>query len=199
LKGVKEMSIEFYNVNAIEFFNNTVSADMTETYEEFLQHVKPEGKILDAGCGSGRDSVFFLSKGFEVVSLDASDEMVRLSSEFTGQKTIKLRFQDIEFIEEFDGVWACASLLHVSRDEIDDVVSRIVSSLRAEGVFYASFKYGNEVVTRDDRLFNSYNEESITGLLEKHDGVAMIRVWKTQDVRVGREDEFWINVLCKRV
>jgi hypothetical protein len=87
----------------------------------------------------------------------------------------------------------------VSRDEIDDVVSRIVSSLRAEGVFYASFKYGNEVVTRDDRLFNSYNEESITGLLEKHDGVAMIRVWKTQDVRVGREDEFWINVLCKRV
>lgn len=192
------MSIEFYNVNAAEFFNNTYSADMKETYEEFLKQIKPKSKILDAGCGSGRDTVFFLSKGFPVVSFDASEEMVRMSSELTGHKTLKMRFQEIEFINEFDGVWACASLLHVSRDEIDDVIERIVRSLKTEGVFYASFKYGDEVITRDGRLFNSYNEEALANLLEKHNGFTVIRVWKTQDVRPDRKDEFWINVLCKK-
>jgi len=192
------MSIEFYNVNAAEFFNNTVSADMTEASEEFLKYVKPEGKVLDAGCGSGRDSVFFLSKGLSVVSLDASDEMVRLSSELTGQKTIKTRFQDINFLEEFDGVWACASLLHVGRDEIYGVIDRIANSLKLQGIFYASFKYGDEEIIRDGRLFNSYNEETLKSLIEKQKNLTAIRVWKTQDVRPDRKDEFWINVLCKK-
>lgn len=193
------MSIEFYNVNAVEFFNNTIFVDMMETYEEFLKYVKPEGKILDAGCGSGRDTVFFLRKGLAVVSLDASDEMVRLSSELTGQNTIKMQFQEIGFIKEFDGVWACASLLHVSREEIDDVITRIASSLKPEGIFYASFKYGDEVTIRDGRLFNSYNEETLKSLFEKHKGLLAIRAWKTQDVRPDRKDEFWVNVLCKKI
>jgi SAM-dependent methyltransferase len=192
------MSIEFYNINAAEFFNNTVSADMTEAYEMFLKYVIPEGKILDAGCGSGRDTVFFLNKGFEVVSLDASDEMVRMSSELTVQRTIKMMFQDIGFVEEFDGVWACASLLHVNRDEIDDVIGRIVSSLKPEGIFYASFKYGDGVTIRDGRLFNSYNEEAIGSLLGKRNDLTVVRVWKTQDVRPDRNDEFWMNVLCRK-
>jgi len=192
------MSIEFYNINAAEFFNNTVSADMTETYEEFLKYVNPEGKLLDAGCGSGRDTLFFLGKGLSVVALDASDEMVRLSSELTGQKTIKMRFQNIRFNEEFDGVWACASLLHVGRDEISDVIERITNSLKPEGVFYASFKYGDEEIIRDGRLFNSYNEETLKSPIENQKDLTVIRVWKTQDVRPDRKDEFWINVLCKK-
>jgi len=192
------MSIEFYNINAAEFFNNTVSADMTETYEEFLKYVKPEGIVLDAGCGSGRDTALFLSKGFSVLAFDASDEMVRLSSELTGHKTIKIRFQDICFNEEFDGIWACASLLHVSRDEIHNVIDKIANSLKAEGIFYASFKYGDEEIIRDGRLFNSYNEETLKSLIEKQKNLTVIRVWKTQDVRPDRKDEFWINVLCKK-
>lgn len=192
------MSIEFYNENATEFYNNTVSADMTETHEDFLKYVKPMGRVLDAGCGSGRDTVFFLSKGLSVVSIDASDEMVRLSSELTGQKTIKMRFQDISFFEEFDGVWACASLLHVSRGEIDDVIEKITKSLKPEGIFYASFKYGDEEVIREGRLFNSYNKKTLKSLIAKQKGLTLIRVWKTQDVRPDRNDEFWINVLCKK-
>ena len=193
------MSIDFYNKNSKEFFDNTVYADMTEAHDEFLKYVKPDGKILDAGCGSGRDSAFFLDKGFSVVSFDASDEMVRLSSELTGQKTIKMMFQDISFIDEFDGVWACASLLHVSKNEINDVIERIVNSMKPNGIFYASFKYGDEEIVRDGRLFNSYNEQTLKSLIETHKTIEVLRIWKTQDVRPDRENEYWINVLCKKI
>lgn len=193
------MSIDFYNKNSKEFFDNTVSADMTENYTEFLKYIEPNGKILDAGCGSGRDSLFFLGKGFSVVSIDASDEMVRLSSELTGQKTIKMMFQDMEFNNEFDGIWACASLLHVSKSEIDDVIGRIVKSLKTNGIFYASFKYGDGEIVRDGRLFNSYNEETLKNLIETQENLEVLKIWKTQDVRPDRENEYWVNVLCKKV
>ena len=193
------MTVDFYNKNANDFFNTTVSADMTETNAEFLKYVKCNGSILDAGCGSGRDSLFFLGKGFSVVSIDASDEMVRLSSELTGQKTIKMMFQDMNFNDEFDGVWACASLLHVSKNEIDDVIERIVKSLKAKGIFYASFKYGDGELVRDGRLFNSYNEETLKSLIDMHKNLKSLRIWKTQDVRPGRENEYWVNVLCKKI
>ena len=193
------MSIEYYNKNALEFYNNTVSVDMTQMCEEFIKLVKPEGKILDAGCGSGRDTLFFLSRGLQVVSIDASDEMVRLSSELTGQKTIKMQFQEMEFVEEFDGVWACASLLHVNRSEIDDVIEKISRNLKHDGIFYASFKYGEEEVMRNSRLFNSYNENTLKNLFEKHKVFSIIKVWKTQDNRPDRQDEFWINILIKKL
>lgn len=193
------MSINFYNEHAIEFFNNTVSADMTLHYEAFLKHIKPSGKILDAGCGSGRDTLFFLNEGFSVISFDASDEMVQLSSAHTGNKTLKMQFQEIEFTNEFDGVWACASLLHVNRDEIDEVIAKIVNSLKLEGIFFASFKCGEEVVIRDGRLFNSYNEKTLKSLFEKHKDLKEMKVWKTQDVRPNRKDEFWISSLYKKI
>ncbi|WP_205314713.1 class I SAM-dependent methyltransferase [Ruminiclostridium herbifermentans] len=192
------MSIDFYNKNSKEFFESTVSADMTETYIEFLKYIEPNGKLLDAGCGSGRDSLFFLGKGFSVVSIDASDEMVRLSSELTGQKTVKMKFQEMNFNDEFDGVWACASLLHVSKSEIKDVIKRIANSLKLNGIFYASFKYGEGEIVRDGRLFNSYNEESLKSLIEMQRDLKILKIWKTQDVRPDRENEYWVNVLCKK-
>jgi SAM-dependent methyltransferase len=198
MRGKIKMSIEFYNQNATEFYNNTVSADMTEAYKEFLQHIKPSSKILDAGCGSGRDTAFFLNQGFTVTSIDASGEMVRMSSELTGQKTLKMSFMDIEFKDEFDGVWACASLLHVCRSEIDEVLEKIIKSLKVGGILYVSFKYGNDEVIRDSRLFNSYNEEAIEQLLIKHKRLKIINIRKSKDKRPERVDEYWINALCKK-
>ena len=191
------MSIEFYNKNADEFYNGTVSADMSVTCEKFLKYVVADGKILDAGCGSGRDSLYFMKRGYEVVSFDASEQMVKFSSELTGQKTLHMKFQEVDFKKEFDGVWACASLLHVTRSEMKDVLNKVVGSLKVNGIFFASFKYGDGEVLRDERLFNSYNENSLKKLMAEIEHLEVVEIWTTQDVRPGRENEKWVSCLCK--
>ena len=193
------MSIEFYNKNAIVFFEGSVNADMSATYDEFLKQVKPAGKILDAGCGSGRDTKYFLNKEYTVTALDASDEMVHLSTELTGQETLKMTFQEINFNEEFDGIWACASLLHISKAEIDDVLNKLVKALKPKGILFASFKYGETESMKEDRLFNSYTEETLKSQFEKHKELEIINVWKTQDVRPDRIDEYWVSIVCSKV
>ncbi len=192
------MSIEFYNKNAEQFFNETLNADMSAICEKFLKYIKHGSRILDAGCGSGRDSLYFLKRGYEVVSIDASEEMARMSSQLTGQKTLKMRFDEINFDSEFDGIWACASLLHVPKADIKEVLYKIVKSLKNEGVLFASFKYGNNEIIREERLFNSYDEDGLRDLLSTFAQLKLIEIWKTQDVRPGRETEFWVNCICKK-
>lgn len=192
------MSIEFYNKNAEEFYNGTVNADMSATCDKFLKYIKHGGRILDVGCGSGRDSLYFLKRGYEVVSVDASEKMVESSSLLTGQKTILMRFDEIRFENEFDGIWACASLLHVPKSDIEDILRKLVKGLKTEGILFASFKYGNNEVIRDERLFNSYDEEGLQGLLRSTPELKLIDIWKTQDVRPGREGESWVSCICKK-
>ncbi len=146
------MSIEFYNKNAEEFYNGTIAADMSETCDKFLKYVASGGKILDAGCGSGRDSLYFMKRGYEVVSFDASEQMVRLSSELTGKLTLLMKFEDVDFKEEFDGIWACASLIHVPKVEIEKVIKKLVQGLKGDGIFFGSFKYGEGEKLRGERF-----------------------------------------------
>lgn len=187
------MSIEHYNTNAQDFFDGTVNADLSLLYKPFLRFVSDSGHILDAGSGSGRDSRAFLNMGYQVTSMDASDEMVRLSSEMTGQSTLKMSFQEMTFKDMFDGVWACASLLHVPPEEMDDVLNRIVQSLKTDGAFYCSFKVGTGVVKRDDRMFTLFTEETLLQQVAKHSTLVLKKIWKTQDVRAGRQGEEWVN------
>ncbi len=131
--------------------------------------------------------------------MDASQKMVEASSKLTGQNTLLMRFEEINFENEFDGVWACASLLHVSKTDIEQMFNKLVISLKRNGILYASFKYGNNEVIRDDRLFNYYDETSLKNLLMSVLEMEIIDVWKTQDVLPGREGEAWVNCICRRV
>ncbi len=190
---------QYYKENASTFFNNTVNLDMTDIYKPFLELVNEGGHILDAGCGSGRDSLYFLEHGYEVTAFDACDELVKLAAGLINRDVLNLRFQEINFEEQFDGIWACASLLHVGRKEIDEVLRRLTGSLKACGVLYASFKYGDKEEMRNGRLFNCYDEQSSDDLLLRHPQMQLIRRWQTVDVRPDRADEKWINLLLQKV
>jgi 2-polyprenyl-3-methyl-5-hydroxy-6-metoxy-1,4-benzoquinol methylase len=136
----------------------------------------PNAHILDAGCGSGRDSKAFTSMGFRVTAIDASEEMVSLASQYSGLPVKLLRFQDLDFNEEFDAIWACASLLHVPRAEIDDVLTRLANAPKSGGIMYMSFKHGLRERTKNGRFFNDYTEESLHRQLARHPQLPILKL-----------------------
>jgi len=191
-------TIDYYNTNAEEFYNNTVGIGLNDFYVKFLKHIPEAGKILDLGCGSGRDSLYFLEKDYDVTSLDASEEMVKLSSELTKRKTLYLRIEDIDFQNQFDGIWACASLLHIDKTLTESVYYILCNALMDGGVLYASYKYGKGTSILEDRYYNNYDEKSFTEMIDNVENFDLITHWITSDLRPDREDEKWLNVLLKK-
>jgi len=189
---------EYYDQNADSFFKETVNIDMEDLYKPFLGLIPQGGKILDAGCGSGRDTLYFNKKGYNVVSFDYSEPLVELATEYTGQEILLRSFEDIDFTDEFDGVWACASLIHVAKRDINSAVAKLERALKPNGVLYASFKYGDDEEVRKGRFFNDYTESSIESLTKDISSLRVINMWKTEDLRDDRKEEFWLNVLITK-
>lgn len=190
-------NIEYYNNNAQEFFDTTIKADMSQWRDIFESYVWDGGRILDAGCGSGRDSKAFLQHGFAVEAFDASGQMCRRASELIAQTVWQMRFDEISFDEEFDGIWACASLLHVSHEDMPTIFKKLNKALKDDGAMYASFKYGEGTLTKGERTFSNYTLETIKPVLEQA-GFDIVKCEISQDVREDRADEKWLNVICKK-
>ena len=193
------MSYEYYNENADKFFNDTVNIDMGEFYKVFFPLVKKGGKILDVGCGSGRDMKSFLANGFDVVGFDASDEMVKKARELTRGHVIKSQFSNITWEDEFDGVWASASLLHVPAEELPCILEKLWRALKREGAFFMSFKYGDKQYQKDGRHFQNFTEVTINPFLEGLKNLNIIKKWKTVDKRIDRSGELWLNLIAVKV
>ena len=194
---MKDSNIEYYNQNADAFYDSSVEADMSEWQNRFLRHIPAGGRILDAGCGSGRDSKAFIKQGFSVVAFDASREMCKRASELLGQEVWQMRFEEMSFDDEFDGVWACASLLHVGNNDLSDIFKKIHNALKEDGILYASFKYGDGKKERGERSFIDFTEESIKPILLMS-GFEIVDSGISSDIRPGRENENWTNVVAKK-
>lgn len=195
----KDFTIEYYNNEANNFFAATVSVDFSRIQELFLQRVKPGGRILDLGSGSGRDSRAFLDRGYKVVAIDGSKELAKIASEYIGQDVIIADFREYEPDGTFDGIWACASLLHLPKEDVAKVMRRLGSHLSENGCFYVSFKYGTFAGERNGRYFTNMTEESFIELLEEVPGLVIEEYFDTGDVRPGRVSERWLNVMLKKV
>ena len=173
----------YYEQEADDFYKTTVNIDLTELYKPFLELVPQGGKILDAGCGSGRDSLAFKNRGYEVTAFDYSESLAKLASELLGQKVLNMSFEDVEFTNCFDGIWACASLLHVPRNRLNIAFSKLAGALKETGILYAGFKYGTGEVFRKQRLFSCYTNDDLEELTKKCPGFEIKKWWKTEDVR----------------
>ena len=191
------MTKDYYNKNAQEFFNQTVKADMSELYDIFLKNLPcNEGKILDLGCGSGRDSKYFLDSGFEVVAMDISEELGKRASEYIGQKVIIQDMRELNYQDEFIGIWACASLLHLDEDEIIETLRKIFKSLKKDGVVYISFKYGDKNYEKDGRKFTCFTYEKFIKIGKELEN-KILQWFITEDVRADRKNEKWFNIVLK--
>ena len=188
-------TITYYNQNAEEYFNNTVNVSMQELYDQFEAYLKPGNKILNLGCGSGRDSRYFLSKGYDVVSVDESKEMCRLAEKYIGRGVRNITFAELDYNNEFDAVWASASLLHISKNNLPEILRKIYCALMSHGIIYSSWKYSGEDRIINGILYYNYREESI---FSEFDSMSfnIESSWLTGD-NMGRRDK-WINIIAKK-
>ncbi|UYM57729.1 class I SAM-dependent methyltransferase [Leclercia adecarboxylata] len=191
------MTLKYYQDNAQTFFDGTVNVDMSSLYETFTKHLAPGARVLDAGCGSGRDAKAFLKMGYQVEAFDASSAMVDLAREHTGLPVQLMTFADVEWKEKFDGIWCCASLLHVPAVELPGVMRRLADALKPGGVWYVSFKYGKGEREVDGRRFTDMREVRLQKLLQEVVGIETIALWLTQDSRPMR-DEVWLNGMLQK-
>ena len=197
-QGAVNTTLQYYQHNADAFVEGTVSADMHDARTRFLKLLPSQAYILDFGCGSGRDTKAFLERGYRVDAIDGSAELCRIASELTGISVKQMLFEDLSAAEQYDGIWACASILHLPRRELVDVLQKISDALKAEGVLYTSFKYGDFEGIRSGRYFIDFTEGSFGELMEGIPSLRTVETWITKDVRPGRGDERWLNILLEK-
>ncbi|EJA3103033.1 class I SAM-dependent methyltransferase [Vibrio vulnificus] len=192
------MTDQYYTENAQSFFESTVSVDVQKLYDHFLPHLNPNGAILDAGCGSGRDAKHFKALGFKVTAFDANQALVELASRHLEQHVIHAKFDTFSAEpNSFDGIWACASLLHVPDKELGATFLTLSQLLRPQGLFYCSFKYGQAAQVRNGRFFTDMDEHKLHATLATSP-LAIKQTWVTSDVRPGRGSEQWLNAILIR-
>lgn len=190
---------EYYRTNAASYCEGTVDFDLLDIYLRFLDFVPENGHILDLGCGSGRDSRYFLNAGYVVTAMDASNDIAIYAEKIIGQPVMVSRFQEMSFCDEFDAIWACASLLHCPRSQIVDVLGRVTKSLKPNGVAYISFKWGeNETIDNSGRYFNNYTLESLHQLIDQIKSLTIIDEW-VENKQLREIKQKWVNIVVRRI
>lgn len=192
------MSFDYYSQYAQKFFTETFEVNMSKIYTRFLTDLSPGCSILDMGCGSGRDALYFHKKGYSVDAFDASLEMVKLATQATGLNIKHNTFHSYNVVGSFDGIWACASLLHLPKSEHGKIIAKYYEILNPSGNFYMSFKFGTNDYNKDGRHFSCYDEASVASLLDRLLLNCKKEIWISEDVRKERQSESWLNVLLTK-
>ncbi|MBR1740368.1 MAG: class I SAM-dependent methyltransferase [Lachnospiraceae bacterium] len=196
---MENQTLNYYERNAASFVSGTVSVDFRETQERFFRRLQPEDFILDFGCGSGRDTKCFLELGYRVEATDGSEELCKMASKYTGIEVKKMLFQELEEHEKYDGIWACSSILHLPKDELKVVFGKMKDALKEHGIIYTSFKYGDFEGMRNGRFFSDFTIESFRNFMNNICGLQIDEFWITGDVRRGRGEEKWLNLILQKI
>ena len=192
-----DLTLDYYNRNAQRFTGDTLEVEFSNIQDSFLTLLPLGALILDFGCGSGRDSRYFLQNGYQVEACDGSEEMVKAASQNAGIPVKKMLFSELDEENRYDGIFACASILHVPFKELPDIITRMKKAVKTGGILYISFKYGPFEGIRNGRYFTDLTEESLQAILDEVGGLEIIRTGITGDARPGRGDEKWLNVLLR--
>ena len=216
MKQWEQQTLSYYDQNFESFIAGSVHVDMTAVRDRFLACLPEQARILDLGCGSGRDTKIFLEKGYRVDAVDGSAALCRQASAYAGIPVRQLRFEELnrdgECSGTYDGIWACASLLHLPKAALQEVLPQVADMLKPDGVLYTCFKYGDFEGVENGRHFTYLTESSLEALWEKAfrgaDGEAasgesscrldVFDTWYTQDGNPERKEVRWINILARR-
>ncbi len=191
-------TLDYYNNHAKDYFDFTVNADMQTQYDAFLKYVKREGKILDFGCGSGRDSLYFKNKGYNVTAIDGSEEMCKIAREYTGLDVKCMNFNDFNEVNSYDGIWACGTLLHVKRKEVLNMLIKLRDALTENGYIFAALKNGTgEEITKDGRYYCYFDLDEMEDLTNQAN-LDTVLVYMSRSVNNPNEEKYWNNFILKK-
>lgn len=196
--SMSDKTLDYYNQNADTFFAGTVSVDFKQTQNKFLDFLNEEAHILDFGCGSGRDTKYFLEAGMKVDAIDGSEEMCRIASDYTGIEVQQMLFQELDAHDQYDGIWACASILHLPKNDLKIVLQKMAAALKKYGIIYTSFKHGEFEGERNGRYFTDFTIDTFQTLIQDIEGLQIKEDWMTGDVRPGRGEERWLNLILQK-
>ena len=191
-------TLAYYNNYADEFYRSTVTVKFTAMQDRFLKKLKKGSYILDFGCGSGRDTKCFLEQGYHVEATDGSAELCRRASQYTGIQVKQMLFEELAVADKYDGIWACSSILHLPIVKLVKVMQKMTTALKKNGIIYTSFKYGTFSGERNGRFFTDMTEATFADLLKGVDGLEMEEQWVSSDVRPGRSEEKWLNLILRK-
>ena len=195
---MSDTTINYYDNNANKFVSDTQDVVFTETQDLFISYLNKGDSILDFGCGSGRDSKYFLNKGFNVTATDGSIEMCKAASSYAGIDVKHLLFNELEDVNCYDGVWACSSILHLNKELLIDCFHRIAKALKDNGILYTSFKYSEFEGLRNGRYFIDFTSESFHYFMKDIPEFIIEKELVSSDVRPGRENEKWLNLILRK-
>ena len=191
-------TLNYYNSNAAVFSETTKNVDFSEVQQIFTNQLSPDASILDFGCGSGRDTRYFIDHGYHVTATDGSEMICKMATKYTGIQVKQMLFEELDDRNQYDGIWACASILHLSREELLDIFHKMHQALKKNGIIYTSFKYGTVEGERNGRYFTDFTEEMFEEFARQISGLQIEKMWITGDVREGRGDERWLNILLRK-
>ncbi|MEZ2127142.1 MULTISPECIES: class I SAM-dependent methyltransferase [unclassified Sinorhizobium] len=159
-----EGTSSFYDENA-EIYAVRRRTVPTQRLDAFLSELSPGAPVLELGCGGGHDCAYMLSKGFDVMPTDGSVELAKRAEKLLDRPVKVMRFESLDEENEYSGVWAEASLLHMPRAVLPDVLKRINRALKYGGILHASFKAGD--AEGYDGFGRYYNYPSVAWLTER--------------------------------
>lgn len=192
--------LEYYNNNAKLYFDQTLIADMQDKYDRFLRYLKKNDYILDFGCGSGRDSKYFIDNGYKIDAIDGSIEMCKLASKYIGQNVRCIRFNELNIKEMYDGIWACSSILHLEDDELVTVLKKMIDALKVGGVIYTCFKIGSGFEIKEGKYYRFLTKNDMQELLNNIDrSVELIDYFENfPSTMRNQKDVIWGNYIIKK-
>ncbi len=191
-------TIDYYDQHSQAYVQSTVNVDFSPMRNLFLSYLPDSPAVLDAGCGSGRDSYAFLQRGCRVTAFDGSTQMAVFASKLIKQDVAVASFDQFDSKILFDGIWANASFLHIPYENLVASINRYLTFINSGGIFYLSFKKRDEDFSDGSRIFTCINEEKLSKLAGLLNNTKILESITTTDLRPGRSEELWINVCLKK-
>lgn len=196
----KYNTLEYYNKNAQLYCEQTLVGNLQENYEKFLSRLPSSAYILDFGCGSGRDSKYFINNGYKVKAIDGSIEMCKLARKYIAQEVTCMQFDELEDINTYDGIWACSSILHIEKEKLSDVLLKMINALKTNGIIYTSFKIGTGYEIKEGKYYNYLTKEEMELILDKiSKNVKIIDYFETlPSTKREAKNTIWGNFIIKK-